>query len=136
MNTALHREIHMSTSAAVAPNLSTLFSANTGPDDTVVFPTQRVTISVRGSTGGPNPFRVLFPLAKPFFYDPRRGSFCIDIFSHGSAQTGLQLDTSNIESLGLGGVIGQPSSELFVTALVAQITFQPVRSRAVRHSPH
>lgn len=119
-------EIHMSTSPVTANSLSPMFSANTGADETIVFPTRSLTISIAGSKAGPNPFQIVFPFQTPFLYDPRRGSLCIDVFSEQESTQGLALDASgDLESNALQGPIGL-SSGFGSASLVTQITFQPV----------
>lgn len=120
-------EIHMSTSPVSANSLSRFFSANTGPDETVVFSSHPVSVTITGSKSGPNPFQIIFPLQTPFFYDPRRGSLSLDISSQKGAFPGLVLDASgDRESVALAGPIGSTSSDFPGAALVTELTFQPV----------
>ncbi len=121
-------EIRMSTSPASSANISHYFSKNVGPDETVVFPRSEVHVVGQGSASGPNQFQVIFPLAHPFLYDPRRGSLVVDFFDY-KPGTGhpLTIDTGGAIAL-VGGLVvpNVDHSDTILGAPVIQLNFFPV----------
>jgi PEP-CTERM motif len=75
-------QIDLSTTAAVADGLSTVFADNIGSDVTTVFGPAPFAISSRqpaNFTSTAKPFEIVFPLLTPFFYDPALGNLLLEL---------------------------------------------------------
>ncbi len=119
-------EIRMSTSPATGPDhISKQFSANVGPDETVVFGRTSVTFTVVAGGGAVNPFEIIFPLTRPFYYDPTKGSLAVDILTYQEAVGPYPLLDSG-RSLARAGGIALGASSTLLGAPVIQLTFLPV----------
>ncbi len=119
-------EIRMSTSSATWPDhISTVFAANVGRDETVVFGRNSVTMSIHSSAESTvNAFQLVFPLSHPFYYDPRNGSLNIDMFIYQrSVGPGLVVDAGG--GLARAGGIGLESGTTLTGDPVTQLTFYP-----------
>lgn len=74
--------VSLSTTTRAVDSLSTVFSDNLGPDDTVVY-SGRYTIGVtqpppQGQLQ-PWPFPMIIPFTRPFYYNPTNGNLLVDI---------------------------------------------------------
>jgi hypothetical protein len=73
-------EFRLSTTGPDPDNLSTLFSENVGPDETVVFSGPlSISSQFSGPDDGPKNFDIVVPLTTPFLYNPAAGSLLVDI---------------------------------------------------------
>lgn len=73
-------EFRLSTTRPDPDNLSTLFSENVGPDETVVFSgSLPISSQFSGPDNGPKEFDIIVPLAAPFLYNPAAGSLLVDV---------------------------------------------------------
>jgi hypothetical protein len=109
-------EIHLSTSTQNPDSLNQLFSANIGPDETVVFPRSTIALSSGAIPGGPNSFSVVIPLPTRFYYNPANGYLLMDIINKISGGLWIDEEEAEIALIELhmtepvkfwGGIIGQ-----------------------------
>jgi hypothetical protein len=89
----------LSTTSALADNLSSMFASNLGADATTVYGIagagSPLAISSSGSaTGNPAPFDITVQLTTPFHYDPSRGNLLLGVqnYSGAASPTGVELD--------------------------------------------
>src|ERR1051326_9125814 len=82
-------QINLSTTSRSVTNLSPVFAENIGPDDTVVFGPQVLSIQ-GGGCCSPQAFDVGVALTKPFFYDPAAGNLVLDVRNFSGGPVPLQ----------------------------------------------
>ena len=73
-------QIKLSTTKAIPDHLSTVFSQNTGTDETVVFNgTANVSSAFTTLSNGTTAFDISLPLQTPFVYDATKGNLLVDL---------------------------------------------------------
>jgi hypothetical protein len=97
-------QVNLSTTAKTPDGLSTTFSNNLGPDDTVVFPAASVqfSTSVAGPPDGPQAFDLVITFTTPFRYDPTKGNLLVDI-RNASGATHDPANEQEIDAVSTGG---------------------------------
>ena len=73
-------QVNLSTIQRGPDELSTVFSENVGPDDTVIFSGQLETVLIGGHRDGPETFVFeIWSYSKLFFYNPKAGNLLLDV---------------------------------------------------------
>jgi hypothetical protein len=125
-------EISLSTSARSSTSLSPLFSENIGPDNSIIFPADRLLFQA-GTTGGrPRPFTLEIPMNHPFFYDPKLGNLLLDIkvilpaIMTGIRSTGMDAAHNNSMATVFAPSVTATSGQVFNFGLVTLFVMTPV----------
>jgi hypothetical protein len=71
-------ELHLSTSSVSDQNLSSMFAANVGPDETISLPRSTISIQSDYASQGPNSLSVVIQLPNHFHYSPSKGDLLLD----------------------------------------------------------
>lgn len=91
-------EIRFSTSSHAPENMSTIYGANKGADETTVFLHDNV--SLFGRAGQPvNPFDIAITFDQPFVYDPKLGNLLMYVTASAIVGRGTQIDAHGYGSL-------------------------------------
>jgi len=128
-------QIDLSTTSAAPDGLSTTFSSNVGPDNTMVFARGPLTLSsaFTGPAGGPKDFDIMIVLTTPFPYDPLLGNLLLDVRNFGGGST-TQFDAElilgdSISRVGTftGGNVNSTTADFSLSdGLVTKFTTQPL----------
>jgi hypothetical protein len=103
------------------------FSANVGPDETVVLQRTSMSFVITYPTSGLHPFDVKVPLTNPYLYFPQNGNLLIDIFAYGGRTDVPRFDRGQVTTSRMyRGTISLDSSALRDTSLVLELTVTPV----------
>ena len=98
----LEAEVRMSTSTSLATRIPSLrFSDNVGVDQTIVFPRQNIRWTTKAAIAGANPFDLVVTFTSSFFYDPRRGSLAIDLWTYREPIGPSAIDTGGPDDFGI-----------------------------------
>jgi hypothetical protein len=101
-------QINLSTTQRTPDGLSSVFSENTGVDESVVFGPRPLTALVPYiEDGRPQPFAFFDIGIEPYFYDPAGGNLLMDIrFSSSFGGFNAPIDTSNVTGDSISSVWG------------------------------
>jgi hypothetical protein len=81
-------EISLSTTSKTPSTLDSIFAANVGGDDTVVYNgLLALSSAFNGPSMGPKAFDIVIDLLTPFLYDPSTGDLLLDVTNFGSGVT-------------------------------------------------
>lgn len=120
-------EVRLSTTAKGATSLSMTFSANIGPDETVVFPRAPYTFRTTPGQRPLQPFEIVIPFSNEFFYNPESGNLLLEIRSYAGGQRVSRLDWSTTGMAYIAGGIGVDfAAETDLRGLVSKFTCAPV----------
>jgi len=107
----------LSTTQKEPGGLSTTFSDNSGPDQTIVFDGSLAVSSLGDKPeSGPMPFDIVVHLTQPFLYDPLRGNLLLDVYNptpssapYVEASNDLDDSASRVFSIGAEATVAQYS---------------------------
>ena len=122
-------QINLSTTAATATSLSTVFNNNVGGDDMVVY-SGALSLST-SYTGEPKNFDIIINLTTPFLYNPGAGDLLMDVrnFGGGASQvfdavSSTSLGVARVYSSALRGANGVNDATGFQDATTAGLVTQ------------
>jgi hypothetical protein len=127
-------QINLSTTHSGPNSLSTTFTNNIGPDDTVVFPRGPLALSslATGPVGGPKAFDIVITLARPFFYDPTLGNLLLEVrnFAGGfTTQFDAHFSSSDpIARMWIFNSLGSPTGFTDTVGMVTAFDFEPANN--------
>jgi hypothetical protein len=98
-------QISLSTTTNRADHLSSLFSENTGTNDTLVFSGALVlNTSLSTLNNGTTAFDINIPLQTPFFFDPSKGNLLLDVRDFTGASESIYDNSTSSSSDGVSRV--------------------------------
>ena len=127
-------QINLSTTHSGPNSLSTTFTNNIGPDDTVVFPRGPLALSssATGPVGGPKTFDIVITLATPFLYDPTQGNLLLEVrnFAGGfTSQFDAHFSSSDpIARMWIFNSLGSPTGFTDTVGMVTALDFEPANN--------
>jgi len=124
--------IDLSTTSAGPDSLNPAFAANSGADNTTVFPRGPLTLfgSFSGPPGGPMDFSIHIGFATPFLYDVSQGNLLLDVRNFGGgpdfdAEQTMGDSVSRVFTYAEAGV-SSPAGMSGTSGLVARFEFTSV----------
>jgi hypothetical protein len=98
-----------------------------GPDVAIVYDQRDIVIDATSAPDGQaSPFDIVFPLQKPFYYDPKMGHLLIEIFAPEGSQASRNLDAHfTLERPGQMGILLGKNTAL-EGGLASQIRYEVV----------
>lgn len=130
-------KIFASTTQRTVATLSRNFDENVGEDYALVFD-GNLTLSSSNlpAAGNTLQFDIVFPLARPFRYDPAAGNLLLEVQipeSHGAAFSWDAVQGSRAAA-GVGGSTGATSGQFGSVIPVVQLSFEPAPRVSIRPS--
>lgn len=128
-STTAEIDIHLSTTQQNPEQLNTLFSANVGSDETLVFPRNTIGIASDFVADGPNSFSIVIPLPTRYLYRPSSGNLLFDarVYDVGSmANLDWQFSPSDGVSSAAGPLTSATAAVVSNNGIVTKFEFEPV----------